>query len=69
MNDFRRVLNSISFIIESNETNQFILVEDIAYSGINGVRDSNTQNFGGTGRLTSDDMKENKKLLKKFGNR
>ena len=69
MNDFRRVLNRISFMIESNETNQFILVEDIAYFEINGVRNSNTQNFGGTGRLFSGDMEENKKLFKKFENR
>ena len=42
MNHFSGSLNSIALIIESNETNQFILIEDIALTGVNEVRDSNT---------------------------
>ena len=42
MNHLSGSLNSIALVIESNEINQSILIEDIALTGVNGIRDSNT---------------------------
>ena len=42
MNNLSRFLNSVTFIIERNKTNQVILVKDIAYLRVNRVRYSNT---------------------------
>ena len=43
MNNLSRSLNSVTFIIEHNETNQAILIKDITYPKVNGVRYPNTQ--------------------------